>query len=346
MIRPLALIGLSAVIVVGVYSASTSGLTASLISNTIHLNATESTPSPTSIPATPAPTPTPVNGGDSLKVVPPADATPIKLVVESEPEVGPIIRIQSNSEIKLPLDDFRPTLAQLTKRNLVWARLEQDCMRRFGLEGILGKKFSEPRQSILPIFLSQDSARRIGYSDEIPRTAGPDALTTPGREEINGTDGQAATQIYTGTIASYKGQSVPAGGCSKEARDKIIPGTDNIKVDASDLAFAAGFRAQSDSRVVAVTQQWSVCMKERGFTFWSPQHAQFTGLRKAEEEAKGEEIAIATADADCRAKTNLTGINLAVEAAYQKVAIVQFRNVALAAKEQHSRTMSRVAGLS
>jgi hypothetical protein len=81
-----------------------------------------------------------------------------------------------------------------------------------------------------------------------------------------------------------------------------------------------------DSRVDTVVGAWSTCMKKRGFDYPDPVSAEFDprwGVGASDGSA--EQIATATADMDCKAETNLVGIELAVQSAYDQEYIESHR---------------------
>ncbi len=89
----------------------------------------------------------------------------------------------------------------------------------------------------------------------------------------------------------------------------------------------------NDSRYVAAVSKWSTCMKERGFDYSEPHAAILDGQKAISDTANSQEIATATADIECKLSTNLVGIGLAVQTAYDKQyidthqeALTQFRN--------------------
>ncbi|WP_433250503.1 hypothetical protein ACQPYK_04265 [Streptosporangium sp. CA-135522] len=243
--------------------------------------------------------------------------------------------------MKLPLDQFRLSADQINTRNQAWERLEQACMSRFGLEGIVGSRRLPPRQSPLSVFLDIEQAKHSGYDAlQINNTdSGHLRRTTPATLEQQ----QAATGVFTGTTQTYNGQPVPAGGCEGEARAAIMPkNATPVREDASDLAFKAGGLASRDSRVVKATQEWVACMKAAGFNYTGPNQARNDPRWAAPSSA--EENTIATTDAQCRARTNLLNIQVAVEVAYQNQLINQHKDELAISKKQLSAMVNNAQG--
>ncbi|SFW78032.1 hypothetical protein [Amycolatopsis australiensis] len=93
--------------------------------------------------------------------------------------------------------------------------------------------------------------------------------------------------------------------------DKELPGR---------LAGQASERTQGDSRVVAALSAWSACMADSGFSYRSPAEPR---RQKWPSPPSAAEIATAVADVNCKARTNLAGIWLAVQTGYQQTLVEQ-----------------------
>jgi hypothetical protein len=123
------------------------------------------------------------------------------------------------------------------------------------------------------------------------------------------------------------GASLPEGGCTGEAEQALgepPAGAD----DVMRLANAAHDRAENDSRVVAAFAAWSACMERSGYSYRSPREPNNFDWP---EPAEAGEIATANADVACKRETNLPGIWMAVEAAYQQLQI-----------EEHAQELSKI----
>jgi hypothetical protein len=129
------------------------------------------------------------------------------------------------------------------------------------------------------------------------------------------------------------GRAIPVGGCLRESYLKLYAPTP----DSVDLLFVfeltaeAETRAREDSRVRAVSGDWSSCMKESGFTVSNPAEApEQLGLDEAELSSP-RAVAAAKADVACKQRVNLVGVTYAVESAYQRRLI-----------DEHAETLQRV----
>ncbi len=118
----------------------------------------------------------------------------------------------------------------------------------------------------------------------------------------------------------FNGKTIPDGGCLGAAQREVEGATDlSMPVQ---LAFDAWTASKSDSRVVAAFAKWSMCMAGSGYHYSTPMEAN-NDPKWSGEKASAEEIAVAVADLNCKKTTNLVGIRMAVDAAYQREAISQ-----------------------
>ncbi|GLH97643.1 hypothetical protein [Phytohabitans aurantiacus] len=241
-----------------------------------------------------------------------------------EPAIDAVPVIRSSSELVLPLDDFAQTEDQEHAITDAVNILGRQCMKRFGLDWpaarVSGSFEVDPyarRYSIIDV----EKASVEGYHavDIIKRQRALAELDanapTPSREAMNVWAGRGQS--------SYNGEPVPAGGCAKEATDKLAGG-----VREADLALVqrlqveARGRTMADSRVVKVFAAWSACMKDEGFSYPDP-FAANDDQRWQSETISAEETATAVADVKCKDKANVVGTMLAVERAYQRRQVEQ-----------------------
>ncbi|WP_225848300.1 hypothetical protein [Streptomyces sp. HPF1205] len=69
----------------------------------------------------------------------------------------------------------------------------------------------------------------------------------------------------------YKGQHIPAGGCSGEVRRKLGPGM-NQRL-AEDIDDASYNQSLANPKLLSAFAQWSACMKKDGYSLSSPAQA-------------------------------------------------------------------------
>ncbi|MFF2350015.1 hypothetical protein ACFVVL_09560 [Kitasatospora sp. NPDC058115] len=104
-------------------------------------------------------------------------------------------------------------------------------------------------------------------------------------------------------VAADSAAETAQGKCAKEVTVRLAAtdsGKSSAKGRLNDLITQAGEQTEADPRMVAALAQWSQCMRPSGYTYASPLQAaqQFEKVVGA---AGAQELAIARADAECRA---------------------------------------------
>jgi hypothetical protein len=244
---------------------------------------------------------------------------------EDEPDVGVIGEVRSYTDISMPLDAYLVSSEQETTLLRALDLFTAECARRFGVTGLPMSETAWNRELIVGRrygLIDPADARQWGYNVP-PRLAGvTEAKDEAGGNVWNPTDEEFVVvrgrDRYTGESREgvvVDGQSVPAGGCAGEAERRLHEGAPavNLRV-GEDLRAESYSLAESDSRVRAATDRWSECMRRSGYDYadiWAPND------RAWPDPVDSEEIATATADVRCKQESNLAGVWLAVETAYQ-----------------------------
>lgn len=234
----------------------------------------------------------------------------------SEPEVGSFTPVTSSKQISLPFDAYLLT-AEQDKLNLkANSLLIRKCAERFGI------------QTTMPVGLNPTpnelNARRYGIVDgKRAQSFGyrpeESLAENDDKGEWNPSPAEMAVLGMSddGSGAALKdsaGKGLPEGGCIGEA-DRALGGAQPpAPVDVVDVFKSA----EGDSRIQAAWKRWSTCMKDAGYDYkspWQPNNAKWPS------EVTKKEIDTAVDDVKCRQSTNLVGIWMGVEAAYQRKAI-------------------------
>ncbi|MDR2799596.1 MAG: hypothetical protein LBB07_03185 [Bifidobacteriaceae bacterium] len=233
-----------------------------------------------------------------------------------EPAIGDIQKITSSSQISRPIDKYTATPEEILSANHVLDSKIRSCFAENGIE-----------TSIYSYALAQ-------YKDDV------DALSN--FQDDLSSSLLRSNQLYgffdTSDVSKY-GYSGPLTNVRKVSfkEDSSIPENspvikkcidDNINnMTIKDADFHSFLYPNSqwpdggpkvptaDSRVIAAQNNWSKCMKEKGFDFESVNSpsSKFSQPRKV---PTPEELATASADIQCKIDTNLVGIDLAVQSAY------------------------------
>ena len=237
-----------------------------------------------------------------------------------EPAIGEIPMLVATAELRLPVEDYLPTVAQQDRLARARVTLIETCMARFGFAYDVTPV---PSGRYGPVSLTE---RRYGITDlALARTFGyglgprdPSLSARPDQPRL----GAAGANVLTGQGRSVVvGLAVPDGGCIGEA-DRALTNSATSTDDlfrGSRLQSESYARSRADSRVRDALESWSVCMAGGGYHYADPLAASadpaFTGA------VDQQQIDVAVADIACKATTNVIGIWFATESAYQRRAI-------------------------
>ncbi|MFA1541817.1 hypothetical protein [Actinomadura monticuli] len=249
-----------------------------------------------------------------------------------EPAIGSPPVIRDGTQIKLPLDAYMPEEGVLGKANDL---LLQDCVRRYGFSlGAAAAPRPRPRNERRFGIVDAEVAARHGYGLPPEAKAGATGqqrqLAVPNPPPTEVLYGRASDSSRQ-TVQNYAGKPVPAGGCIGEVRARLssgAPARADIRL-GERLANQAHAQAEHDSRVTSAWALWSRCMAKLGYTYKTPWDAHDDPQWQRRESAGSREIRTARADIACRNETNMVGIWLAVESAYQR-RLVEKNSLALA----------------
>jgi hypothetical protein len=245
---------------------------------------------------------------------------------DAEPDVDVIGQVRNYNDISMPLDAYLVTAEQEATLLQAVDLFTAECARRFGVTGLPRSETTWTRELIVGRrygLINPADALQWGYNVP-PRldsggTAKGDATSpdvwNPTDEEfvvIRGRDRYTA-ESREGVVVN--GERVPDGGCAGEAERRLDEGAPSVNMRVADELRAESYAlAETDSRVRAASDAWSACMKQSGYDYadiWAPND------REWPEPATSEEIATARTDVRCKQESNLAGIWLAVEVAYQ-----------------------------
>lgn len=223
-----------------------------------------------------------------------------------------------------PIDIYRPSVQQLIKLVELQQKGINSCLRAQGSKqewkivddsALLKKTIeviskSEVTRSDLWGFFDVTNVEAFGYSGS-PSEAGA-ASSGPLPEGV--TQQQLA-------------------GCIKES-SKDLPGQDLAIFLAGNGVLPGNGPpvAEKDSRYAAVVSSWKECMKIKGFDVEDP----LTALRSSLEgnSTDRNQITKAVADIKCKIDTNLVGIGVAVQSAYDKEYIRAYESELNSYREQ------------
>ncbi|MBQ1072177.1 hypothetical protein KBX06_03205 [Micromonospora sp. C31] len=243
-----------------------------------------------------------------------ACGNPVTAEAEGEP---PVVDIPSDVDLQtyvLPLDAYIFSLKDHRILDRARAIITTACLERFGYR-VAVPQIPEPLQSknaerygIVDI----GKAKRFGYH--------PDPLLISNRP-VEPELPAGAYAVMHGEVSTSTGTQVPEGGCLGEARRQIKSVEQDRMAPAYALAGESSRKARNDSRVTAALGQWAACMAQRGYQYTDPLKANDDNRWQEKPSATTDEIQVAVADVECKRATNLVGVWISVESAYQERAV-------------------------
>jgi hypothetical protein len=234
-----------------------------------------------------------------------------------EPPIGAIPTVRSGAEIVLPLDVYLLTGKQQETLDAAVTAIGRDCLKRFGLSWPANRPAvvdGSPRNARRYSIIEPEKAETTGYHP--PETAPPQVdQKEPTADAMNVWAGRGEQ--------TFRGQPVPVGGCAGEAVRQLTRGAADADPGIPErLQLSTYTQTKADSRVVRAFAEWSKCMRAKGYGYPDP-YAAAGDQRWQTAKAGPAEIAVATADVTCKSETNLPGLMLAVETAYQNRVVGQ-----------------------
>ncbi|MFJ9519843.1 hypothetical protein ACIRPK_16470 [Kitasatospora sp. NPDC101801] len=236
------------------------------------------------------------------------------------PAIHEIPVADSTADKSMPVEAYLFSSEQRHQVDTARGTLTAQCMRRFGL--------AYTPEAPPPASARGQATHRYdvvapanGYRPAEPPTPRP-APPQLSPEVVGVLAGRLPGGAEPST--SYHGTPIPPGGCLGEA-DARLTAQGGSMLD-SQLAVGINFdnyrRSMTDDRLTAVFRAWSDCMRAEGHGYPTPDDAMKDPRWKTGTgPASPEEVAVATADARCRQRTNVIGTWFAVESAYEAEAI-------------------------
>lgn len=242
----------------------------------------------------------------------------------AEISVGAIPKIRSGADIVLPIDEY---WVSADDQNLI-LRAEHvamvTCMARFGLDWDVPVREVDANVPIHDrLFGVTDLDEVSEYGYHAPGSIGTlnadGSINDPIKEAstVALTEEQDAVASGQAELIEVNGIEIPTGGCITEARSQV--GTqDDLVLELAESTLAYGAQqADSDPRVLRGFEQWSRCMTKSGYHYVTPWDANDDPSWNTPE-ATAAEITVAVADVECQQESNLSGLRVAVAAAWQR----------------------------
>ncbi|MEU8516848.1 hypothetical protein AB0C76_35460 [Kitasatospora sp. NPDC048722] len=262
----------------------------------------------------------------------PAARPSASLTPMDPPPIGDVPRLSEVGDRTLPIEAYLLSGEQFRQYDAAQTVLVARCVRGFGLEysrppgSGAAPSQSQTTHRYDPVELADVSVH--GYHAPDPGGArkpsgGPSMsaeLTT-----VLGTGLGSGGRPAPGAATEFRGKGLPPGGCIGAAQKELTSrgGTGRDADVAVGINYEGFERSMTDPRVRTVFQDWSRCMGDRGYSYATPGDALKDSRWAAGAAPSAEEIATATADVDCKARTNVVGVWFTVESAYEDELIRQ-----------------------
>ncbi|WP_405064360.1 hypothetical protein OG474_22645 [Kribbella sp. NBC_01505] len=246
----------------------------------------------------------------------------------------------------LPYDDLTLSAKERDRLHLAYNKLVEVCAKRFGTTltrveddpEALGPEFAlwAGRFGTLPL----EQAKKYGYH------AAPGEPVTKPWAIFTDEDEQPVLGVLQGEFSQGQevprdsaGSPVPSGGCRGEAAKKVGGDPNALGPEnAEELRLAA----LHDPRTVAASEQWSSCMRARGY--------KYAKLDGPIDEALGKRLAepeklIAVADVGCTRTSRWRDISFAIERGLQMASIDVHRDKYEASLKAERHMLERAEAL-
>lgn len=237
--------------------------------------------------------------------------------IPQPPAIGPVTAVSAPDQIHRPIDRYTLSVADARILHRGAQIAIADCMKRFGFPpepGPAADMTAAAQQvrsrSAVYGFFSPQTAAQNGYSihQKLPAEVGVPAPADQAEVDEG--------VLPDGTVAtSYHGMPIPKGGCIHAGLAEV-GGSPPLPLDISPLPDHGPRVPSTDPRLTAVDAAWSKCMSNRGYRYVTPVDAISDPKWRASQTTTPDEIATATADIECKQATNLVGIAVAIESAY------------------------------
>ena len=237
---------------------------------------------------------------------------------DAEPSLGAIPQITSPDQVVFPIDSFLPSVDQTVALMLEGTSLVNACVQAGGGTSAATWSVANPANSAdmhpasqTDLFAvvsqyRQDGVTRSGWwglFTDLATAAQVGYQMAPG-SKILALDMDVNDPLVSDCVARVDAVS-PGGSVTAQPVVNLLPDD------------GPQYRPD-DSRFVAVEQQWSACMKGQGFDYATPNDAIGSFTSPGGPTVTAVEKATASADIQCKIQTNLVGIGVAVQSAYDQ----------------------------
>lgn len=245
--------------------------------------------------------------GPATSSATPPDAGPTPLTDASPASDGA-------ADLDLPIARYMLDAAEIDLVDDAFVTLVGRCLHRFGETAPVPTAGSAPGLA----------ERRYGLTNSAVAAVHGYHLGEPPSDEPPEAAGEVPEELLWGAAtpaATIDGMPVPPDGCAGEAT-RTFGGDIGDPELVQRINIESVQDAMSDPRVVAAFADWSDCMSQRGFDYatpWDPPGEDWF----AEPEPSAEEIAVATADVECKEATEVITVWHTVDSELQTAMLAE-----------------------
>jgi hypothetical protein len=268
--------------------------------------------------------------GCSSNAVKPARPIDDVSVRVARPVLDAIPALADVDGLTLPSGRFQLNPAQRAAFEQARILLVNQCRTRFGFSGLSpgGSSATSPLDRRYGITDASEAAT-WGYhftpAQGIIRR--PDSDVRPEKPgELLVMTGASGGRSAPAPPKTFQGQSIPLGGCTGEAARTLgLPdGLFAVEHQAAFINADSFNQVMTDDRTATVLSRWSICMKDKGYSYKDPTAA-VGAFTISTPVPSGLERETAVADVACKTQTNVVGTLYTLEVAYQEEIIAQRR---------------------
>jgi hypothetical protein len=249
----------------------------------------------------------------------------------------------------MPLDAYQLSSAQQAQAVNAGFLITRACMKSFGLSYL---PHYTDRTEIIPATFAVYNSRRYGISDPVAASKfgyhlpaeptatsayndgdqadiSPNTMPADKRRVFIGApakDLPSSTSDAAVSPGTYRGKTIPAGGCSgesfRELRYDPAPGAVKANDLAAKLNQEAFTKTLHDHTTLMANTAWQQCMAAKGYSRYATPLAASASFNLNDPVTKAE-IKTAVADVACQQQVNYVQTLTTSEAGYQKSAIAQ-----------------------
>ncbi|WP_369246613.1 hypothetical protein [Streptomyces sp. R41] len=244
--------------------------------------------------------------------------------------------VRAVADMTLPLDAYQLSPEEYEKsQQATWA-LVKPCMVDLGFDDFTFKPAPvadglEEHEDLRYGTYNATEAAKYGYRPAFTHASSLAARSgeVGGQEpefsaaEEAALDGHSAERTAKAPKRVTKtaaGETIPKDGCYGQALDKVTSGSADTYLNdtlVEELDGQSYEKSLTDPKIRAAFASWSACMKDKGFSYASPIDANNDPRWTGDKPSK-DEIATATADAQCKERTSLLTVWHGAEVGIQK----------------------------